>query len=67
MEVIELTLTEGTELDFQIALVDNPAIESDFMAFKNAVCKAPYIFNKFPFIYIWIIINYFSIKFYIIR
>ncbi len=35
MEVIELTLTEGTELDFQIALVDNPAIESDFMAFKK--------------------------------
>ena len=35
MEVIELTLTEGTELDFQIALVDNPAIESDFMAFNK--------------------------------
>ena len=35
MEVIELTLTKGTELDFQIALVDNPAIESDFMAFKK--------------------------------
>jgi len=36
MEVIELTLTKGTELDFQIALVDSPAIESDFMAFKKA-------------------------------
>jgi len=35
MEVIELTLTKGTELDFQIALVDSPAIESDFMAFKK--------------------------------
>lgn len=35
MEVIELTLTKGTELDFQIALVDTPAIESDFMAFKK--------------------------------
>lgn len=35
MEVIELTLSKGTELDFQIALVDNPAIESDFMAFKK--------------------------------
>jgi len=35
MEVIELILTEGTELDFQIALVDSPAIESDFMAFKK--------------------------------
>lgn len=35
MEVIELTLTKGTERDFQIALVDNPAIESDFMAFKK--------------------------------
>lgn len=35
MEVIELTLTKGTELDFQIALVDNPAIESDFMAFNK--------------------------------
>jgi len=35
MEVIELELTEGTELDFQIALVDSPAIESDFMAFSD--------------------------------
>ena len=35
MDVIELTLTKGTELDFQIALVDSPAIESDFMAFKK--------------------------------
>lgn len=35
MEVIELKLTEGTELDFQIALVDSPAIESDFMAFSD--------------------------------
>ena len=35
-DIIELTLSEGTELDFQIALVDSPAIESDFMAFKKA-------------------------------
>lgn len=35
MDIIELTLTKGTELDFQIALVDSPAIESDFMAFKK--------------------------------
>ena len=34
MEVIDLVLTEGAELDFQIALVDSPAIESDFMAFS---------------------------------
>ncbi len=35
MDIIELELTEGTELDFQIALVDSPAIESDFMAFSD--------------------------------
>ena len=35
MEVIDLVLTEGAELDFQIALVDSPAIESDFMAFSK--------------------------------
>jgi len=35
MEVIELELTNGTELDFQVALVDSPAIESDFLAFKK--------------------------------
>ena len=35
MEVIDLVLTEGTELDFQIALVESPAIESDFMAFSK--------------------------------
>jgi len=35
MDIINLELTEGTELDFQIALVENPAIESDFMAFSK--------------------------------
>ena len=35
MEIIELTLSEGTEVSFQIALVDNPAIESDFIAFNK--------------------------------
>lgn len=33
--IIELKLTEGTELEFQVALVDSPAIESDFLAFKK--------------------------------
>ena len=33
--IIELELTKGTEIDFQVALVDSPAIESDFLAFKK--------------------------------
>ena len=35
MDVIDLVLTEGTAKDFQIALVDRPAIESDFLAFSK--------------------------------
>lgn len=35
MEVINLVLTKGTAKDFQIALVDRPAIESDFLAFSK--------------------------------
>ena len=34
-DIIELKLTDGSELDFQVALVDSPAIESDFLAFKK--------------------------------
>lgn len=35
MDVIDLVLTEGTAKEFQIALVDRPAIESDFLAFSK--------------------------------
>ncbi len=35
MELIELYLPSGEQLEFQIALVDEPAIESNFMAFKK--------------------------------
>jgi len=35
MDVIRLTLPDGDNLEFQIALVDEPAIESNFMAFNK--------------------------------
>jgi len=35
MEVIDLEIPDGEQLDFQIALVDQPAIESDWMAFNR--------------------------------
>ncbi len=35
MDVIKLSLPEGDQLEFQIAIVDEPAIESSFMAFNK--------------------------------
>ena len=35
MELIELEIPEGEQLDFQIAFVDAPAIESDWIAFDK--------------------------------
>ena len=35
MELIELEIPEGEQLDFQVALVDAPAIESDWIAFDK--------------------------------
>ncbi len=35
MELIELEIADGEQLDFQVALVDHPAIESDWIAFDK--------------------------------
>lgn len=35
MDLIELEIPDGEQLDFQIALVDEPAIESDWIAFDK--------------------------------
>lgn len=35
MELIELNIPDGEQLDFQVALVDQPAIESDWIAFDK--------------------------------
>ena len=35
MELIELEIADGEQLDFQVALVDEPAIESDWIAFDK--------------------------------
>lgn len=35
MDVVKLVLPKGNQLEFQIAVVDEPAIESHFMAFKK--------------------------------
>lgn len=39
MEVFKLTLPDLDQVDFQIAFVDEPAIESNFLAFKKETIK----------------------------
>ena len=39
MELTELNIPDGEQLDFQIALVDSPAIESDWIAFDKVKQK----------------------------
>lgn len=39
MDLIRLELPEGDQMDFQIALVDEPAIESDWVAFSKDSLK----------------------------
>lgn len=46
MEVIKLELPSEEEIEFQIALVDEPAIESDYMVFEKDL-SARYEFKEF--------------------
>ena len=49
MELIKLELPSEEEIEFQIALVDEPAIESDYMVFQKdqAEHEARYTFQEF--------------------
>ena len=46
MELIKLELPSEEEIEFQIALVDEPAIESDYMVFKKEA-EERYAFKEF--------------------
>jgi len=46
MELIKLEIPSEEEIEFQIALVDEPAIESDYMVFKQEV-ETRYKFKEF--------------------